>query len=280
MARKVTAQRATPRLRTISAVRPVLVLLFAIAATLQCSQPAEASPVAVRWVEGNVHGFLIVRNAADSVLAYGELLQIPKSGAIESKMTFRFGDGSFFQESVTFTQKGTFQMQSYGFEMRGPTFAVDQTISMQRATGAYRVKTKSRKDGKVEVHEGTLKLPDDTYNGMIITLAKNLTKQARTRVHFVAFMPKPRLIELDLTVANAQTVKLGGLTRSAAHFVMKPQLGGIVQVFAKLFNKLPPDNHVWIMTNEVPAFVRSDGALYMNGPMWRVELTTPRWPGN
>ena len=271
--------RRVGRSKSIATVRIAAGALLLVSATLRCTSPAEASLVPVRFAEGNVHGFLVVRNSADSVLAYGDLLQIPGNGAIASRMTFRFGDGSFFEETVTFTQKRSFQMQSYGFEMRGPSFPHDQKISMKRATGAYRVETKSHKDGKVEVHEGTLKLPDDVYNGMVITLAKNLTNQPRTRVHFVAFMPRPRLIEIDLAVANSQKVMLGPISRNAAHFVIKPQLGGVMQLLAKLLRKLPPDNHVWIMTNDVPAFVRSDGPLYTNGPVWRVELSTPRWPG-
>jgi len=41
---------------------------------------------------------------------------------------------------------------------------------------------------------------------------------------------------------------------------------------------LPPDNHVWIVTADVPAFVKFEGPLYMSGPAWRIELTSPLWP--
>jgi hypothetical protein len=276
LARERGAARSLPRW--------IMALLIAALATFQCRGVAEAAQVPVRFAEGTVHGFLVVRNASDSIIGYGDLLQIPRSGAIESRMTFRFNDGSRFQESVTFSQKGTFRMRSYALEMSGPGFPYDQKISLTRSsadesgTGKYRVETKSKKDGKVDLHEGSIKLPDDVYNGMVITIAKNLTKQAHTRVHFVVFMPKPRLIELDLNVANSQKVMLGGFTRNSVHFVIKPQLGGLLQILAKLFHKLPPDNHVWILTNDVPAFVRSDGALYTKGPQWRVELAVPRLP--
>jgi hypothetical protein len=31
-------------------------------------------------------------------------------------------------------------------------------------------------------------------------------------------------------------------------------------------------------TLELPAFVRVEGPFYMKGPVWRIELTSPRWP--
>ena len=34
----------------------------------------------------------------------------------------------------------------------------------------------------------------------------------------------------------------------------------------------------WIVTGDVPAFVGFEGPLYPTGPVWRIELTSPRWP--
>jgi hypothetical protein len=41
---------------------------------------------------------------------------------------------------------------------------------------------------------------------------------------------------------------------------------------------MPPDNHAWIVTADVPAFVKFEGPLYMNRPVWRIELTSPGGP--
>jgi hypothetical protein len=263
-------------------MRPLVLIMattvIALIVGLQCSQPAEAAPVPVRFTEGAVHGFLSLRDAADSVLAYGDLQQTAQGSAVESSMNFRFLDGSLFEERVSFTQKAMFEMQSYHLEMRGPTFPHDQTVSLHRATGKYRVETTSRADGKTEVDEGVLELPADVYNGMVITIAKNVTRQQSAKVHFIAFMPKPRLIEIELVAAGSEKINLGPFSRSALHFVVKPRLGALIGFFARLTGKMPPDNHVWIMTGNVPAFVKADGPLFMNGPSWRVELATPTWP--
>jgi hypothetical protein len=54
-------------------------------------------------------------------------------------------------------------------------------------------------------------------------------------------------------------------------------IGGVTGWIAKLMGKLPPTIHVWIVGGEAPAFVRSEGPLYMGGPVWRIELASPQW---
>lgn len=39
-----------------------------------------------------------------------------------------------------------------------------------------------------------------------------------------------------------------------------------------------PPTRVWILEGEAPAFVKSEGPLYLGGPIWRIELTNPVWP--
>jgi hypothetical protein len=56
---------------------------------------------------------------------------------------------------------------------RGPIFTEDIEISMERATGKYSVNTKSHKDGKEAVLQGTLELPPDVYNGLILSVVKD-----------------------------------------------------------------------------------------------------------
>ena len=51
----------------------------------------------------------------------------------------------------------------------------------------------------------------------------------------------------------------------------------VVRVVAGLTGQLPPDSHLWIVTDGVPAFVRFEGPLY-SGPVWRISLTSPGWP--
>ena len=59
---------------------------------------------------------------------------------------------------------------------------------------------------------------------------------------------------------------------------MKLEIGGLTGVIASLIGKDPPDSRYWLVTGEVPAFVRFEGAMFLNGPRWRIEMTTPEWP--
>jgi hypothetical protein len=193
-------------------------------------------------------------------------------------MVFRFKDGSVFDETVVFTQQRVFTMQSYRLVQRGPVFPEDTEISLERASGQYRVKTKDRTDGREKVLNGTLDLPPDVYNGMVIMVAKNLPKGASETVHIVAFTPTPRLIQLELVPADEHKVVIGELAKTATHYVLKPTLGGWLKLFATLLGRVPPDSHAWIIKDELPAFMRFEGPLYTTGPVWQIETTTPRWP--
>jgi hypothetical protein len=230
----------------------LLVLMTAL--LWHCSLAAAQVPV--RFAEGSLHGFLVLSTQKEDLIASGDLLD----------------------ETVVFTQRNVFTMQSYHLVQRGPAFPEDTEISLERASGKYHVKTKARKDGREKVLDGTLDLPLDTYNGMILTVLKNLSGGAGETVHMVAFTPAPKLIKLELVPAGEQKILVGGSEKTATHYVLKPMLGIWLKLFASLLGRIPPDNHAWIVTADVPAFVKFEGPLYMKGPDWRIELTSPRWP--
>ena len=240
-------------------------------------RPLAAAPVPVRFAEGSLHGFLVLSTAKDVLLASGDLLQVGRDGEVKSRLVFHFKDGSVFDETVVFTQRSVFALQSYHLVQRGPAFPEDTEISLERASGKYRVITRARKDGREKVREGTLALPLDVYNGMVLTVVKNLSRGAGETVHMVAFTPAPKLIKLEMTPAGEEKIEVGGTGKTATHYVLKPILGIWLKLFASLLGRTPPDNHAWIVTDDVPAFVKFEGPLYMNGPIWRIELTTPRW---
>jgi hypothetical protein len=240
--------------------------------------PLVAAAVPVRFSEGATHGFLVLRGVDGAALAHGELLQVGRDGTVDKRMVFRFKDGSVFDEKVTFTERGVYALKSYSLTETGPAFETDTEISLTPETGAYRVKTKDRKGGEEKVLEGRIDLPPDVYNGMILTVVKDLPKGAGEIIHFVAFTPQPRLIELELTPAGEQKIAVGELTKTAVHYVMKPRLGMWLKLFATILRRVPEDLHAWILPDDVPAFVAFEGALTTPGPVWRIELVSPRRP--
>ena len=222
-----------------------------------------------------MHGFLALRTAEGALLAHGDLLQTAKNGGIESRMNFHFSN-SVFDETVSFTQRGVFTMQQYHLVQSGPAFANDIDVTLARS-GAYVVTTKSHKDGKESRFSGTLELPPDVYNGMVITVAKNLRAKTSESVHIVAFTPEPRIIGLELAPVGSDKVMLGKHSEAVSHILLKPKLGTLLKFFAKLKGQNPPNSDVWIVSDDVPAFVRYQGPLY-SGPVWQINLTAPSWP--
>lgn len=258
----------------------VALLLWIFAGVSSAAAPGRdrrAAPagIPVRFAEGMVHGFLELSTAAGALLAHGDLLQVAKDGGIESRMMFHFAN-SVFDETVTFTQRGVFAMRNYHLVQSGPAFEEDLEVTLAHS-GAYVVKTKSHKDGEEKKYTGTLDLPPDVYNGMVITIAKNLPPGAGRTVHIVAFTPKPIIIDLELAPAGKEHVLLGKHKETVEHIMLKPHLGTVLRFFARLKGESPPDSHVWIVTDQVPAFVRFQGPMY-SGPVWRINLTSPSWP--
>jgi hypothetical protein len=250
--------------------------LLAVVSTAVAQQRegrVESAAIAVRYAEGTVHGFLELRTATGALLAHGDLLQVARDREIESRMVFHFSDASVFEETVTFTQHGVFTMQNYHLVQSGPAFADDLEITLARS-GTYVVKTKSHKDGREKQYTGQLDLPPDVYNGMVITIAKNLAPRDTQTVHIVAFTPQPRLIGLEIAPSTSQRVMLGEHAETAVHFKLKPKLGVLLKVVATLLGKAPPDSDTWIVTDDVPAFVGFEGPLY-SGPVWRLTLASP-----
>lgn len=253
---------------------------FALTAAIVASGAPASEAVPVRYPEGTVHGFLELRTEDGTLLAHGDLTQLVKGNAIESRMVFHFADtGTVFDESVRFTQDSVFAMKQYHLVQRGSIFpfSLDATIAPD---GKYVVKTVSKaKDAREKTYTGKFDLPADTYNGMVITVAKNVRAQELRTVHIVAFTPEPRLIGLEIAPSGKHEVKIGGHGEEATEMILKPKLGAALAFFAKLAGKAPPDNRAWIITEGAPAFVRFEGPMYY-GPVWRLTLASPAWPGD
>ncbi len=241
----------------------------------RAAPPVESPAVHVRYSEGTLHGFLELTKESGALLAHGDLLQVVENGDIATRMVFHFGDGSVFEESATFSQHDVFTMKTYHLVQSGNEFAEDLDASLSRS-GSYSVKTKSHKDGVEKTYSGTIALPADVYNGMIPTVALDVSPRESTTVHIVAFMPEPRVIAVELQPSPAERVHVGTHEESSVRFTIKPKLGFLLTLGAKLTGRMPPDSHLWIVTDDVPAFVRSEGPMY-NGPVWRVALASPSW---
>ena len=249
---------------------------------LGLASPAEpkSQPIAVRYAEGVVNGFLTLQTMTGELIAEGALLQTARGNEVTSRLVFSFHDGSLHDETAVYSQRGTFRLLRSHFVQRGPTFptSLDATFDVARGTVSVRSKKGAEPE---EVKTERMRLPPDLVNGLLFTLLKNVKPDTpKLEQHFLAFSPKPRVVELEITPVGQETFQIGQATLKATHFVVHPELGGITGFVAPLIGKEPPDQHVWILYKDVPAFVKFEGTLFNGGPTWRIELASPRWPEN
>jgi hypothetical protein len=256
--------------------RGFAVLLFSAVALF--SATVSASPVAVRYKEGLLHGFLVLSTLDGTPIAQGDLTQVPHGNQITSKLTYHFKDGSRQEETAVFSQRRNFRLISYHLVQKGPAFHNATEVSITASTGQVTIQY-TDDDGKEKTENERLKLPPDLANGLVLTLLKNLAPDSPPlEVSMVVATPKPRLVKLAISSRPKDPFSLASSPRESLHYAIKVEIGGIAGLIAPWLGKQPPDSHVWILGGESPTFVKSETLSYMGGPIWRTELVAPVWP--
>ena len=249
-----------------------LVLLLTITVDAQ-------SAVDVRYTEGLLRGFLVLRAMDGNALAYGDLAQVPHGANVTSHLVLRFKDGSMYDETVDFSQRDSFQVLNYHLVQKGPVFKVPMDMTIDRSSGKVLVRY-TDEDGQEKEESERFELPPDLANGMIPVLLKNISRDARqTTVSLVAATPKPRLVTLVISPEGEAKFLAGGVSHEAKQYRIKVEIGGILGFLAPLVGKQPQDSHAWVLDGEAPVFVRLEGPLFVGGPSWRIEPASPVWQG-
>ena len=95
---------------------------------------------------------------------------------------------------------------------------------------------------------------------------------------YLAATSKPRVVKLAVQPEGEDTCQIGGVNRRSERFKVHIELGGVAGVIAPLLGKQPEDIRLWVLSEPVPIFLRMQGALYLKGPRWSMELASPVWP--
>src|SRR6266480_3819639 len=251
-------------------------IAFLVVCTGLLEQPAViAEQITVRYTEGIAHGFLLLRTQEGEVIADGELNQVARNGRVTNHLVFRFKDGSSYEETTIFSQRGNFRLISNRVVQKGPSFKNYSDTFIEASQGQVTISFLD--DGKEKAVRKRLELPADVANGLTLTLAKNiLPSTPRTSVSMVVGAEKPRLVKLVISPQGEETFELGTISHKAVHYVVKVEIGGAAGVVAPLVGKQPPDSHIWVAEGEAPTFLGSAGPFYEEGPVWRVELAAPK----
>jgi len=242
---------------------------LALLAVLIGGSDVYTSPVPVKFTEGTTHGFLALRTLSGQLLASGELLQSVHAGAVRSRLVFHFTDGSLYDDMTVFTQKDQVRLVSDHVVHRGPAFkeAADVFVDVAKQQVTLRRGTEPPKTSHVD-------LPDDISNGLMLILLKNVPRDSVTRVSMLGGTDKPRLVQLAIQPVTTDTFHIAGILKKATQFALKTEIGGVTGLLARVTGKVPPDLHMWIV-DDPPTFVRFEGPLYLEGPVWRIELSAP-----
>jgi len=236
---------------------------------------ALADPVRVRYAEGLVHGFLKLQTVEGKTVAWGETTQVARGDQVTSRLLFRFLDGSVYEETTVFSQRGTFKLVRDHLVQKGPSFKQPSDTNIEVATGQVTVRY-TDKDGQEKEQTEHLDLPPDLSNGLMFTLLKHISPSVpKTTVSMMATTPKPRLVKLIINPEGSEPFSVGTIHGKATHFVVKVDIGGITGAIANVLGKQPPDRHVWILRGNAPGFIKFEGPLEQEGPIWQIQMTGP-----
>lgn len=261
-----------------------LACLFPFVSPLAFSQKARsekekmpAVPPKVLYTEGSLHGFLTLRSEQGEALADGELTQSVRGDRLTSRLIFRFLDSSYYDETVTYSERRVFRVLQYHLIQRGPAFKPPMEFSLDGATGESTVHYTDH-DGKEKAETERIHIQPDLANGMLHILVKDIDPNAaETRFSMVVATPKPRLVKLLVSPAGEDWCSVGNSKHKAIRYRIKLEATGVAGVVAPLVGKEPPDIYVWVLSGDSPAFLKSEGPLYSDGPVWRIELVSPTW---
>jgi hypothetical protein len=230
----------------------------------------------VHYRAGAEHGFLLLHDLTGTLLAHGEITQVPYRDRIKLHLVFHFRDGSLDDETTVYSQKDTFRLISDRLIQTGKSFP--NPCDMMIDVGAQKVSVSAFSKGKPVVTTEHMDLPPGLANGMLFAMIQNLqVKDPKVEVPYLAPGAKPRMVKFAITQDGEEQFKIGGHPYKAMKYNVKVNLGGIAGVVAPMIGKQPPDTHVWITESSIPAIIRVQGALYSEGPVWNIQLASPAW---
>src|SRR5690349_9408370 len=221
-----------------------------------------ADEVPVRHREGRIHGFLVLQDLNDHLLASGTSVQYGQGNLVINKLSFRFKDGSVYQETAAYSQNRTFRLLTYHLVQKGPAFKDAMDMSLNTSTGQVTIRYTDH-DGKKMTISEQHQLPTDLANGMVPTLLADIgPSEPKTTLSMLVATPKPRLVKLEISPVGEDSFTVAGFAEKATRYVVKVDIGGIAGVVAPIVGKQPPDTHVWMIGGNAPGFLKSEGPLF------------------
>ncbi len=234
-----------------------------------------ADNVRVLFPEGITRGFLAVADDGGKKIGDGDLQQIVQGDRVTNHLLIRFQDGSSYDDSTVFTQRGVFHLLTDHLVETGPAFSSPMETSIDTSTGRVTVRYKDG-HGNDKTLSKHMDLPSDLANGLLYVLPKDMKPDSgEIVVSYLASTPEPRLVKLVFKAEGKDRFATGGVHRDALHYVMRADIGGVTGVVARLLGKQPPNTDMWVIGGDAPTFAGSQGPLDGNGRIWKISLVSP-----
>jgi len=240
---------------------------------------AAAGQVPVRFPEGASHAVLIVRSLNNQEMGRGDLTETVDGDRVTSKLALHFNDGSIYQETTQFTQDGAFHVTHYDLIQKGPSFpqALEMTMDVPDQTVTVR---STGDEGKQKAWTRHVRIPRDVANGIVPFLVRNMPSDpGEERVSMIVATPDPKLVRLTISPMRSEVFPFDGSKLEATRYAIRADLTGFVGSLVKITGRQPPPSFIWMLQGNVPSFLMAQEDL-VDGPVCRIELTTPVLPAN
>lgn len=228
--------------------------LRAFLAVALITSPAAA--VELRWPEGTLRGFPVLRDRSGEVLANSNLSQWIERGNLQVKVVHEFRDGRRIEEQAEFAQQPELRQLRWSLiEQRGDEVMrrFEANLEAKSATAQKLEKGKlNRWDESIDIEPGR------TFAGVgFLYAVKNLRERLQAGDHIqltaVAFTPKPRTATVTVSFDAVEKLTLGGRAFEADRYTIHPEIPAIAHLFVKT-----SDQHLWFYKPSPPGLLRAE----------------------
>ena len=169
----------------------------------------------VRYPRGQTHGFLVLRDLENKILATRDLSQFVNGDRVTSEFVMNFKDGSLHQETTVFSQRSRFEVLTCHLVQKGPSFKRASDTSLNISTGEV-ITRSTDEHGKEKASTEKIKMPSDVANGLLNTVLSDTDPKApKTTLSMVVATPKPRIVKLEITSLGEDSYSIAGSRRKA-----------------------------------------------------------------
>jgi hypothetical protein len=219
--------------------------------------------------EGDVQAFTSLTDAEGRPLADARYTQTIAGDVLHIESRADFPGGRSIIEQAALRLRPQIEQLSWSWsEHQGNKLVREYTVDFTTGKAvATRVDQEKRWKEDLEIERGK------TFAGIgFLTVVKALRGQLKPgeqiELRAVAMTPKPRTATVTVKREGADVVHMAGRTIEGDRYVIHPEIPAIAKLFVSA-----PDQHVWLIGRDPPAFLRFEGPLVEPGdPIIRIDL--------